>query len=141
VSLRDIADHTKLSIAALESLEKNDLSRIPGGIFARSLVRSYASEVGLDPEATVREFVARFNVEPPPSFTAEHSAEAAAADDPSHRGLRTLLKIVVASVLAVAILFYLTRVRQAEQSSTTPSPDARRTSRRVVSVVPKGSRP
>ena len=139
VSLRDIANRTKLSMAALESLEKNDVARIPGGIFARALVRSYAGEVGLDPEATVREFVARFNVEPPPSFTAELSAEA--PDDPSHRGLTTLLKIVVASLVAVAIIFYLTRVRHAEQSSSTTSPDARRTSRRVVSVVPKDSRP
>ena len=64
ITLRDIAAHTKFSIAALEALERNDASRLPGGIFARSFVRSYASEVGLDPEATVREFLERFDVEP-----------------------------------------------------------------------------
>ena len=65
VSLRDIAAHTKFSVAALEALERNDPSRLPGGIFARAFVRSYAAEVGLDPEATVREFVERFDIEPP----------------------------------------------------------------------------
>ena len=65
VSLRDIAAHTKFSIASLEALERNDPSRLPRGIFARAFVRSDAAEVGLDPEATVREFVERFDIEPP----------------------------------------------------------------------------
>ena len=60
VPLQQIAARTKISVFALERLERNDLRRLPGGIFARSIVRSYASEVGLDPEATVREFVTRF---------------------------------------------------------------------------------
>ena len=45
VSLCDIAAHTKFSIASLEALERNDTSRLPGGIFARAFVRSYAVEV------------------------------------------------------------------------------------------------
>lgn len=60
VSLRDIAATTKISMTALEGLEHGDASRLPGGIFSRSFVRAYASEVGLDPEATVREFLERF---------------------------------------------------------------------------------
>ena len=54
VSLRDIADSTKFSMAALEALERNDPSRLPGGIFMRSIVRAYASEVGLDPTRRFR---------------------------------------------------------------------------------------
>jgi cytoskeletal protein RodZ len=57
VDLRDIAAATKISVAALEALERNDYSRLPGGIFSRSFVRSYALAVGLDPDATVNEFV------------------------------------------------------------------------------------
>jgi len=53
VSLRQIANATKISIAALEALERNDISRLPGGIFSRAFVRSYAVEVGLDPETTI----------------------------------------------------------------------------------------
>jgi cytoskeletal protein RodZ len=60
VSLREIAERTKISVLALEALERNDISRLPGGIFTRAFVRSYASEVGLDPEDTVRRFLARF---------------------------------------------------------------------------------
>lgn len=57
VSLRQIAAATKISVPALESIERNDFSRLPGGIFSRAFVRSYAIEVGLDPDETVREFL------------------------------------------------------------------------------------
>ena len=60
ISLRQIANATKISVGALEALERNDISRLPGGIFSRAFVRSYAVEVGLDPEATIQEFIAQF---------------------------------------------------------------------------------
>jgi cytoskeletal protein RodZ len=60
VTLRQIADATKISVAALDALERNDMSRLPGGIFSRSFVRAYAIEVGLDPERTVRDFLVQF---------------------------------------------------------------------------------
>jgi cytoskeleton protein RodZ len=60
ITLRAIATTTKISMPSLEALERNDVSRLPGGIFLRAFVRAYAKEVGLDPEDTVRRFVARF---------------------------------------------------------------------------------
>lgn len=60
VSLRSMADTTKISVPTLEALERNDIRRLPGGIFSRAVVRAYASEVGADPEATVQEFIERF---------------------------------------------------------------------------------
>ena len=60
VSLRQIAETTKISMSALEALERNDVSRLPGGIFSRAIVRSYAAEIHIDPEQAVREFLAQF---------------------------------------------------------------------------------
>jgi cytoskeletal protein RodZ len=60
VSLRQIAGATRISMTALEALERDDFSRLPGGIFSRAFVRAYAVEVGLDPEATVAEFLVEF---------------------------------------------------------------------------------
>jgi cytoskeleton protein RodZ len=59
VTLRRIADVTKISVRALEAVERNDFSRLPGGIFTRSFVRAYAVEAGLDPDETVRQFLAQ----------------------------------------------------------------------------------
>jgi cytoskeletal protein RodZ len=44
-------------MTALEALERDDFSRLPGGIFSRAFIRAYAVEIGLDPEATVAEFL------------------------------------------------------------------------------------
>jgi cytoskeletal protein RodZ len=54
--LRDMATRTKISVANLEALEKGDFKRIPGGLFGRSFVRTYALEVGLDADAIVNRF-------------------------------------------------------------------------------------
>ena len=45
-------------MAALETLERGDFAKMPGGIFSRSFVRAYALEIGLDPDPVVEEFVA-----------------------------------------------------------------------------------
>ena len=59
VTLRRIADVTKISVRSLEAVERNDFSRLPGGIFTRAFVRAYATEAGLDPDETVRQFLAQ----------------------------------------------------------------------------------
>jgi transcriptional regulator with XRE-family HTH domain len=57
VALATIAEETKISVALLEGLERDDLSRWPGGLFRRAYVRTYAQKIGLDPEQVVREFI------------------------------------------------------------------------------------
>ncbi len=42
LTLRVIADATKISVRALEALERNDIARLPAGIFSRAFVRAYA---------------------------------------------------------------------------------------------------
>src|SRR5215210_1243690 len=87
VSLRQIAAKTKISLAALEALERNDVSKLPGGIFTRSFVRTYASEVGLDPDATVREFLDRFQLAIPPAPAARVVTEQERAHDTERRAV------------------------------------------------------
>jgi cytoskeletal protein RodZ len=110
VTLRHIAEVTKLSVSALEALERNDISRLPGGIFSRAFVRSYAIEIGLDPEQTVREFVSWF---PDDSVTAGsryvpyvHDS----GDEPRRRRRSgVLITVVVVALIISAILFITSR--------------------------------
>jgi hypothetical protein len=60
ISLDQLAVDTKLSVDMWKALERNDLSRWPAGLYARSYVRAYALHVGLDPEATVDDFCRLF---------------------------------------------------------------------------------
>src|SRR5262245_200759 len=56
LSLRQVADATKLSVRAIEQLEKNCPNALPGGIYRRSIVKSVAREVGLNPDELLSEF-------------------------------------------------------------------------------------
>lgn len=56
ISIHAIAAATKVNASLWEGLERNDLSRWPTGIYARSYVRSYAKVIGVDPETTVDDF-------------------------------------------------------------------------------------
>jgi cytoskeletal protein RodZ len=104
VSLRQIAETTKLSVSALEALERNDVLRLPGGIFSRAFVRSYAAEIGVDPGQAVREFLSEF---PHDSTMAGHSR---AVQDDRARGSRLIRRgMMIAAtvvVVVVAILFW-----------------------------------
>src|ERR1700737_4625346 len=88
ISLRQIANATKISMSALEALERNDVSRLPGGIFSRAFVRSYAVEVGLDPDEAIRDFIAQFPNETAPgrlqTRQAEESGHSGSSADPEH---------------------------------------------------------
>src|SRR5512132_784404 len=99
VSLRQISGATKISVSALEALERNDVSRLPGGIFSRAFVRSYAIEVGLDPERTIQEFIAQF---PNDSVTAGHAQAQPIEDNEAlesdRRTATTFLRLIAVSV-------------------------------------------
>jgi hypothetical protein len=60
LALKSISENTKVSIALLEGLEADDISRWPGGIFRRAFVRAYAQCVGLDPDMVMRRFEEQF---------------------------------------------------------------------------------
>ena len=58
LSHRQIAEATKLSVRAIELLERDCLSGLPDGIYRRSIIRAVAREVGLNPEQLLIEFTA-----------------------------------------------------------------------------------
>jgi transcriptional regulator with XRE-family HTH domain len=69
VSLTTIAERTKIKLSLLEALERDDLTHWPHGIFGRSYIRAYAEAIGLDPDATLREFAERHLLEPQAPLT------------------------------------------------------------------------
>ncbi|HWF84680.1 MAG TPA: helix-turn-helix transcriptional regulator, partial [Vicinamibacterales bacterium] len=60
IALSSISANTKISATLFQALERDDLSRWPGGIFRRAFIRAYAEGVGLDPDDVMREFLERF---------------------------------------------------------------------------------
>ena len=83
ISIAAIAESTKILGALLEGVENDDVSRWPTGFYRRAFMRAYAGAIGLDPDATVKEFLEHF---PDPE---DHHVPAAAdkvvhKPDPAH---------------------------------------------------------
>jgi cytoskeleton protein RodZ len=107
LSLRQISNATKIAMMTLEALERNDVARLPGGIFSRSFVRAYALEVGLDPEVVIEQFMGQF---PQDSVTAGHPTTSQIEDheavESDRRTASTLLRLIAISVPIAAIVVY-----------------------------------
>jgi cytoskeletal protein RodZ len=125
ISLREIANTTKISVSALEALERNDISRLPGGIFSRAFVRSYALEVGLDPEETIQEFIAQC---PHDSVTAGHPASERLDDhdtlESDRRMTSTFLQLLAMSIPIAGVVLYFGTVGRQTQSNSPSEPVA-----------------
>ena len=56
ITLDNIAASTRISLRHLNALEADRFSELPGGVFNRGIVRSYAQACGLDADGTLRSF-------------------------------------------------------------------------------------
>ena len=130
LSLRQIANATKISMMTLEALEKNDLKRLPGGIFSRAFVRSYALEVGLDPDRAIEEFMGQFPHEeavtaghPTTTTTQIEDHEAVESD---RRMASTFLRLILISVpIGVFVVYFgIFGRKDAVQAPAKPKPAA-----------------
>jgi len=115
VSLNDIAADTKIAVPTLESLERSDFGKLPGGIFSRAFVRAYAIAVGVEPEAAVNDFLAEYaRWEKERERTAkrpEISADDREFVERQRRALRTVRTLlIVAAIAALGGLVYLALV-------------------------------
>ena len=106
VSLRQIANTTRISVMSLEALERSDLSRLPGGIFTRSFIRAYAQEVGLDPDRTIQDFIAEL-----PTDAANATAHSVAVEDgekleSDRKAVTTAVRLIVVSAPIIGLVMY-----------------------------------
>jgi transcriptional regulator with XRE-family HTH domain len=109
LSLRQLSNNTKIAMITLEALERNDMARLPGGIFSRGFVRSYAIEVGLDPEIVIQAFMGQF---PHDSVTVGYPTSSQIEDheavESDRRMATTLLRLIAISIPVAAVAVYFT---------------------------------
>jgi cytoskeleton protein RodZ len=103
VSLRQIATTTRISLSTLEALENNEIKKLPGGIFSRAFVRSYAQEIGLDPDEAVREFVHQFPLEHVTAGTKSANDRVVATGEEGVRRRQQQFSLVVTLAILIPI--------------------------------------
>ena len=78
ISLREIAESTKIPASLFAALERNDLRHWPKGLYRRSFFRDYARAIGLPTAEVCEEFVRLF-----PDDESLVSTKGAGAADPA----------------------------------------------------------
>jgi cytoskeletal protein RodZ len=116
VSLEEISFATKISLRFLDAIEREDFSKLPGGIFSRSFIRSYARYLGLDEERAVAEF--QLAAQPQADFDL-HRMAAGKSGTGRQATRRTLIRTLVALGLLTGgyVLF-----RYSSRTSEAPAP-------------------
>ena len=92
---------------ALEALERDDPAGLPGGVFTRGFVRTYAGEVGLDPEETFKAFLEQSADEPAGTGSPRETVDDPEAVESDRRVTRTVLWLVAASLPIAGMVVYL----------------------------------
>ncbi len=114
IDLIAIAAQTKIKQSLLESLERDDVSHWPCGIFSRAYIRAYAQTIGLNPDVVVREFLTAH-----PEQAEAVTTDAISSVVGANGGAPTRLRYIVDS--AIDSLSRLRRGQAAEMPATTPT--------------------
>lgn len=57
LSFDDVSNVIKIAPRMLRAIEEENFDQLPGGVFNKGFIRSYAKQLGLDPEETVNEYL------------------------------------------------------------------------------------
>lgn len=58
ISISEVAEQTRISPHYIEAIENDDYSPLPGGIFNKGFIKSYAKFVGMDEEEALQDYSA-----------------------------------------------------------------------------------
>jgi cytoskeleton protein RodZ len=136
LSQRQVADATKLSVRAIESLERDCLRELPEGIYRRSIVKSVAREVGLNPDQILNEFASLHPDDLPTMPTVVMAAEPKAAS----RSSKFLTLFSAALPLIGGVIYFvmpITRTMVADTSSK-PAVQSQHVAPARAEVIPVG---
>jgi len=134
ISLKEIADSTKISKRFLELIEKNDFDSLPAPVFTRGFVREYARYLGLNSDEMVSRYIHFVDSNPPteepaPSRTRPLPTRAArVTPEPVRTGwlVPALIALVVVLIILAFFLFFRGRNvmsrQQADQVTSVPAP-------------------
>jgi cytoskeletal protein RodZ len=114
ITLDQIAKETRISTRFLAAIENEEFHLLPGGVFNRGFIRTFAERVGLDPDEALADYERLVSAgEPNDVQSATHDA--------STRRERHLYPAAVAILaLAIGIFYFVTRESQPVQTATAP---------------------
>ena len=131
LSPRQLAEATKLSVRVIELLEGDRIADLPQGIYRRSIVRSVAREVGLNPDQLLAEFTT--------AHPADLAAPAAATVvDPKPTSSFQKALAVASAILPIAagVLYFALPWQEPHRAAVLPPSSTELEQRRAEPVRP-----
>jgi cytoskeletal protein RodZ len=119
LTLRELSDQTRISRRHLEAIEANDFKQLPGGIFNRSFIKSFARAVRFDEDEAVRAYqkVARERGETFDDVPTTRQASRIYMDDVPTRSplITAALSIVILVIISLGVYAGLHYYRRSER--------------------------
>ena len=63
ISLKQIAESTKISVRFLQAIESEEFEELPGGIFSTSYIRQYSQQIGIEEAKVLAVYNGRMGVQ------------------------------------------------------------------------------
>jgi len=137
VTLKEIADATKISKRYLEALEQDDLAGLPAPVFTRGFVREYARYLGLNAEDMASRYSQLVGAQPETSATPlAPTAEKKPEGLPFIKVDRNIVGFAVLLVVFGAVMWWLGGRADQRKHGTKPPPTATSVAPAVAPVVP-----
>ncbi|MFL6467849.1 MAG: helix-turn-helix domain-containing protein, partial [Pyrinomonadaceae bacterium] len=150
ISISEVAEQTRISALYLESIENNDYRPLPGGIFNKGFVKSYAKFIGVDEHEALSDY-ARMAAETeavseqplkvyrPEVLTDDNSASSMAPT--------LIFAGIILAIMTGGILFVLNYIQNRDGSTANTSSNTSNTAANALgsnianTVVPAGNAP
>lgn len=121
ISLEEVSQSTRIPLRMLQRIEEDQFDDLPGEVFARGFLKSYASVVGLEPDDVLVRYGDRKNV----SDVAPAPITAITPPEEKGRRFGIAIALVILLILFTLALSIVMRPRQRdtpiELSSVTPA--------------------
>jgi len=152
ISISEVAEQTRISAIYLESIENDDYKTLPGGIFNKGFVKSYAKFIGFDEQEALSDYarLASENEVLAEQPLKVYKPEVLTDDTSSRSILPTLIfAVVILGLMTVGVLFLLnylqspgTEVAGNKNANTnTNTPVGATNNNAVTTPTPSGAAP
>lgn len=121
ISISEVAEQTRISALYLEAIENNDYRTLPGGIFNKGFVKSYAKFVGIDDQEALQDYsrlLAEQGSEHSDFENKTYRPEVLTDDNARSTSLPTLIFAVVILGLLAGGVYYFVNYWQNSQNQT-----------------------
>ena len=132
LTLREVADSTRISVRHLEAIEADDYKPLPGGVFNKGFIKAFARYVGVDEAEALSDYNKQVNQQGIAAADDEmpisRRHEVFVGDEPRRPFLTVILALIILGLLTwgviAALQWYQNRGNQAAVATPTPTPAA-----------------